>query len=274
MPELPEVEVISRNLREGSQTHGLAGMRLLDVSTSWPRHFSQPTYRTYRKHIRGRKILDVGRRGKYITVPLDERTLLIHLRMSGDLHMSQADSPPQRFVRTVFHLEDGWELRFSDARKFGRIHLPKDPSVILGGLGPEPLDDEFTSEVFYTMLQSKKRQIKPLLLDQTFIAGIGNIYADEALHLARIHPLRNSQLLSNSEADRLWISIREVLAHGILRNGASIDWVYRGGDFQNHFRVYSRVDEPCLTCGTPIQRRLVGQRGTYYCPSCQPEVQK
>lgn len=188
--------------------------------------------------------------------------------------MKSTNSPAGRYDHTVFHLEDGWDLRFSDARKFGRVHLLKDPQKILGKLGPEPLDDEFTSGLFFAMLNGRNRQIKPLLLDQSFIAGIGNIYADEALHRAGIHPLRKSDTLGENETRALWSSIRETLHDGIQRNGASIDWVYRGGEFQNDFKVYSRNDEPCLTCSTPIRRISVGQRGTYFCPSCQPEVPK
>ena len=274
MPELPEVETISSSLRRGVQTVPIGGMQVLDVTSSWPRHFSQPSYRTFRKHIRGRTIQDVRRRGKYLLFPLDERTMLIHLRMSGDLFMKSTNSPAGRYDHTVFHLEDGWDLRFSDARKFGRVHLLKDPQKILGKLGPEPLDDAFTSGLFFVMLNGRNRQIKPLLLDQSFIAGIGNIYADEALHRAGIHPLRKSDTLGENETRALWSSIRETLHDGIQRNGASIDWVYRGGEFQNDFKVYSRNDEPCLTCSTPIRRISVGQRGTYFCPSCQPEVPK
>jgi formamidopyrimidine-DNA glycosylase len=274
MPELPEVETISSSLRRGVQAVPIGGMQVLDVTSSWPRHFSQPSYRTFKKHIRGRTIQDVRRRGKYLLFPLDERTMLIHLRMSGDLFMKSTNSPAGRYDHTVFHLEDGWDLRFSDARKFGRVHLLKDPQKILGKLGPEPLDDEFTSGLFFAMLNGRNRQIKPLLLDQSFIAGIGNIYADEALHRAGIHPLRKSDTLGENETRALWSSIRETLHDGIQRNGASIDWVYRGGEFQNDFKVYSRNDEPCLTCSTPIRRISVGQRGTYFCPSCQPEVPK
>ncbi|HEX9019391.1 MAG TPA: zinc finger domain-containing protein, partial [Anaerolineaceae bacterium] len=115
-----------------------------------------------------------------------------------------------------------------------------------------------------------RRQLKPLLLDQTFLAGLGNIYADEALFAARLHPLRNSSTLTQEEAGRLWTGIRAVLAEGIRRNGASIDWAYRGGDFQNHFMVYQRTGLPCYTCGSPVERITVGQRGTHFCPHCQP----
>ncbi len=137
-------------------------------------------------------------------------------------------------------------------------------------LGPEPLDLSLTPDDFFNRLQLRSRQLKPLLLDQTFIAGLGNIYTDEALHLARLHPLRGSDTLTYQEAERLLAAIRTVLTEGIRTEGASIDWVYRGGGFQNNFRVYGRAGEPCPVCGTPIERIIVGQRGTHFCPVCQP----
>ena len=144
-----------------------------------------------------------------------------------------------------------------------------DAEEITGGLGPEPLSAEFTAQWLAKALHGRHRQIKPLLLDQTFLAGLGNIYADEALNLAKLHPLTPADTLTFEQAERLLESIRRVLKDGIQRNGASIDWVYRGGDFQNYFRVYQRTGEPCPVCGTPIARIVVGQRGTHYCPHCQ-----
>jgi formamidopyrimidine-DNA glycosylase len=143
--------------------------------------------------------------------------------------------------------------------------------MVLGNLGPEPLDSEsLTPEAFHRGLVSRRRQLKPLLLDQTSIAGLGNIYTDEALHLAGLHPLTLSQTLSFEQADRLLAAIRQTLLDGIQRHGSSIDWLYRGGDFQKFFRAYSRTDQPCPQCGAPIRRILVGQRGTHFCPVCQP----
>jgi formamidopyrimidine-DNA glycosylase len=159
---------------------------------------------------------------------------------------------------------------FNDTRKFGRVWLLEDPEEVLGLLGPEPLGESLTSSIFYGMLHCRRRQLKPLLLDQTFLAGLGNIYTDEALHHARLHPLALSDRLSIEQADRLLYSIRNVLQEGIRRQGASIDWVYRGGDFQNYFRVYQRTGEPCPECGTAILRLVIGQRGTHFCPDCQP----
>jgi formamidopyrimidine-DNA glycosylase len=172
--------------------------------------------------------------------------------------------------RLILTLEGGQRLAFNDPRKFGRVWLMVDPGSVLGGLGPEPLSDVFTPGELYHRLQTSRRQIKPLLLDQSVLAGLGNIYTDEALHLAKLHPLTPANAITPLQAEGLWCSIRTVLEEGIRRHGASIDWVYRGGDFQNYFRVYHRVGEPCPECGAPIQRMIVGQRGAHFCPTCQP----
>jgi formamidopyrimidine-DNA glycosylase len=216
-------------------------------------------------------VRDVSRRGKFLVFPLDRGSLLIHLKMSGDLGMAPAEAPADRFERTVFHLDGGWELRFNDARKFGRVFLLDSPDPLFARLGPEPLDPGFTASDLGERLAAHRRPLKPLLLDQGFLAGIGNIYADEALHRARLHPLRRSNALTDEEVRRLWRGIREALRQGLRHNGASLDWVYRGGGFQNHFRVYQRGGEPCPVCGTEIVRRVIGQRAAHYCPSCQPE---
>jgi formamidopyrimidine-DNA glycosylase len=221
------------------------------------------------RRVSGQTIQEIGRRGKFILFGLTEDVLLVHLRMSGDLLVEIQDAPLAVHHRLIVDLEGGLRLVFNDARKFGRVWLVSDPAEVVGSLGPEPLDPGFTSQVLYDRLHAFRRQLKPLLLDQTFLAGLGNIYTDEALNLARLHPLINSHSLAFEQAERLWSAIREVLEEGIRRNGASIDWVYRGGDFQNYFRVYQRLGEPCLVCGTPVQRILVGQRGTHFCPNCQ-----
>lgn len=272
MPELPEVETIARALRTGSKDcPPLPGQRVERVTLRWPRHVAEPSPATFRRRIRGRTVLDVGRRGKYLVFPLDMGTMLIHLRMSGDLKMAPAESAPDRHAHTVFHLDSGWELRFDDARKFGKLSLLDDPERVLDALGPEPLEPTFKVGDLAKRLRGRRRALKPLLLDQSFLAGLGNIYADEALHLARIHPLRRSDSLDDGEIEDLWEGIRAALQGGLRHNGASIDWVYRGGDFQNHFRVYGRGGEPCPVCKSPIRRIIVGQRGTHFCPNCQPE---
>jgi formamidopyrimidine-DNA glycosylase len=140
---------------------------------------------------------------------------------------------------------------------------------VLEKLGPEPLEKGFTVEWLYENLQSRKRQLKPLLLDQTFVAGLGNIYTDESLNIAKLHPLALANTVTPKQAAALQQAIQSVLKEGIRRNGASIDWVYRGGDYQNHFRVYDQEGKPCPTCGTRIEKFTVGQRGTHICPKCQ-----
>ena len=219
----------------------------------------------------GQTITTISRRGKYLLLTLTPDHLIFHLRMSGDLSVEPAEAPLPPHHRLVLFLQGGIRLAFNDPRKFGRAWLVADPLEVLATLGPEPFDPELTPAVFHARLLRFRRRIKPLLLDQSFLAGLGNIYTDEALFLARLHPLSSSQTLSLSQAEALLASIRLVLQEGIRHHGASIDWVYRGGDFQNHFWVYQRAGQPCRTCGTPIQRLIVGQRGTHYCPNCQSE---
>jgi formamidopyrimidine-DNA glycosylase len=190
--------------------------------------------------------------------------------MSGDLVVENSSDPIATHHRMVLDLDGGVRLAFNDARKFGRVWLLKDPNNMLSSLGPEPLSAKFSARELFQQLNSRRRQLKPLLMDQNFIAGLGNIYTDEALHRAGLHPKVISNNLTFKQAKLLYGSIREVLNEGIRRNGASIDWVYRGGDFQNHFRVYQQTGEPCPRCGTPIERIMVGQRGTHFCPQCQP----
>jgi formamidopyrimidine-DNA glycosylase len=272
MPELPEVQTIVRGLREGhAGSRPLPGARIQRVTVRWPRHVAEPCLRAFRRRIKGQRIQDARRRGKYLLFPLDHDTLLIHLKMSGDLRLVTSGTPRKRYDHTIFHLDDGWELRVSDARKFGRVYLLEDPQTVLGSLGPEPLDPAFTARILGERLATRRRLLKPLLLDQTFLAGLGNIYADEALHRARLHPLRRSDSLQSKEVHALWKGIRAALQQGLRHSGASIDWVYQGGGFQNHFRVYRRTGQACHVCRTPIERMVVGQRATHYCPSCQLE---
>jgi formamidopyrimidine-DNA glycosylase len=199
-------------------------------------------------------------------------TLLIHLMMSGDLGMFSKNSPLEPHDRTIVNLEADWSLRFNDPRKFGKVFLLKDPGEVLEELGPEPLSETFTTEKLADSLKKHKRPLKSLLMDQKFLAGLGNIYTDEVLYRAKLHPLRRSDSLKGDEPHVLWHSIRETLKEGIRHNGSSIDWVYRGGEFQNHFQVYGREAEPCPACSYPIERILVGQRSTHFCPQCQSEV--
>jgi formamidopyrimidine-DNA glycosylase len=275
MPELPEVETIRRALHSGGRDGPpLVGRRIQKAHLLWERTLATPSPAEFRSRIAGQLIQDVGRRGKYLLLVLSSDVLLIHLRMSGDLLVESCAAPlAERLVahlRLALDLDGDLRLVFNDPRKFGRAWLVSDPQDILDGLGPEPLSPELTPQAFYERLRPHRRQLKPLLLDQTFLAGLGNIYTDEALHLAGLHPLTIANQLDQSQASRLLASIRRVLEDGIQRQGSSIDWVYRGGDFQNYFDVYQRTGQACNHCGTPIQRIVVGQRGTHFCPDCQP----
>ena len=271
MPELPEVETVVRNLREGSQARGpsVVGKKITAVTVKWPRHIARPSPREFKRRLVGQKIIGLSRRGKYLVFQLSRDMLLIHLKMSGDLQVVNGNAPRDKHAHTIFHFSDGYSLRFSDTRKFGKVFLVEQAEEVTSKLGPEPLEPGFTAAKLGALMAAKQRAIKPLLLDQTFIAGLGNIYTDEALHLARLHPLRRSDSLKPAEVRALWRGIRQALRAGLRHNGASIDWVYRGGGFQNYFRVYDRKDEPCFNCGTPVRRIVVGQRGTHFCPRCQ-----
>lgn len=270
MPELPEVETICRYLRQGGEDYPPVIRKVISAAeVYWERSIAAPLVEEFKQDIPGQRIDRVGRRGKFIHLGLSRGSLIIHLRMSGDLAVVRESEDPGRFARVVFDFTDAWRLVFSDSRKFGRVWLVEDPEVLFRDLGPEPLGDEFTFQVFSDRLGRYRRQIKPLLLDQSFIAGIGNIYADEALYLAKIHPSTRSDQLGEDDRQSLYTGIREVLNDGIDNSGASIDWVYRGGDFQNYFRVYQRTGAPCQRCGSPIVRILVGQRGTHICAECQ-----
>ncbi len=274
MPELPEVETIARSLRPD-----LVGETILEAEIRWARTLAAPSTKEFKQQIKGLVVQKVGRRAKFLNIQLEnsqtpERktyNLLIHLRMSGDLIIKKGKIKPEKHDRLILTLSGNKMLVFNDTRKFGRVWLTDDLEKVLGSLGPEPLGDDFTSRWLYDALHERHRQLKPLLLDQTFIAGLGNIYTDEALHMAKLHPLILSDSVTPAKAKALHKSIRSVLQEGIHRNGASIDWVYRGGDFQNHFRVYGRQGQPCPVCGTPIQKIVVGQRGTHFCPHCQVE---
>ena len=262
MPELPEVETIARKLKPD-----LVGRTILSADLRWARTLAFPSPRKFKQQIQRQQILDVGRRAKYCIIRLSDFNLLIHLRMTGDLRIKDGLIKPELHDRLIIKLSSDRSLVFNDARKFGRVWLTANSEEVLGKLGPEPLDSEFTVQWLHAALHNKRRQLKPLLLDQTFLAGLGNIYSDEALHMAKLHPLAASDSITAKQAEALHEAIHNVLNEGIQRNGASFDWVYRGGEF--NFRVYGRAGEKCPVCGTPIERIIVGQRSTHYCPKCQ-----
>lgn len=270
MPELPEVETVVRGLREP-----LIGRTVLGMWHDWPRTVRMPDPEAFAQRIHGQTFRAVNRRAKYILAELDHDILVVHLKMSGRLYVASDDAvlDSDRWVHFGLQLDGGKQLRFSDARKFGFVALVSDFAEITDKLGPEPLLDSFTPDVLRERLARHKKAIKGLLLDQSFVAGIGNIYADEALHRAGIHPLRSANGLSDGEIVRLFIAIREALDEGILQQGASINW-YRQpsgepGRAQDRFLVYDREGKPCETCGSAILKTRVAQRGTHYCPHCQ-----
>ena len=269
MPELPEVETVVRALRPQ-----LVKRKIIEARCFWPRHIDRPDYAQFMARIRGLTFQEATRRGKFLVFPMDlGETLIIHLRMSGHLFLAAAVDPVDKHSHTIFALDNGQELRFRDTRKFGRVYLVEDPQEVVGKLGPEPLEDDFTPGSLQEIIKGRKRQIKPLLLDQTMIAGIGNIYADEALFQARVQPTRKANSLSRAEIAHLYEGIRMVLNLGIQREGASIDSYTKPdgekGEMQNAVMVFRRTGAACYVCGRPIQRAIVGGRSTHFCAYCQ-----
>ncbi len=269
MPELPEVETTVRALRPY-----LVNRTIVYVQNKWPRHVALPSLPEMQMRLHGRTITAISRRAKYLVFSLtDDETLIIHLKMSGRLLVVDRDEPADKHVHTVFGLDNGQELRFWDQRKFGRVYLVRDPQQVLSGLGPEPLAADFTVERLAERLHGRRRVLKPLLLDQTFVAGIGNIYADESLFYARLHPRRTADSLKEPEVSALYAAIQKSLNLGIEREGASIDLYVKPdgskGDMQNAVAVFRRTGQPCLQCGSPVQRIILGGRSTHFCPNCQ-----
>ncbi len=277
MPELPEVETVKKTLEKK-----LAGLTITGVEIMMPKVIREPEPRQFANLVTGKKITKLGRRGKYLLIYLSEfSVLVIHLRMTGRLVYTRPEDPPPRHTHVVFHLSDGCQLRFADMRQFGRILLTDtrrlDQVKGLKDLGPEPLGPEFTREFLRKELKRKRVRLKSLLLDQTFVAGLGNIYADEALYRSRLHPERIAQSLSPREIASLYRSIIEVLEEAILNRGTSmrdyVDGDGRAGNYQKLLRVYNREGQQCFRCGSNIARIKVGGRSSYYCPSCQKSQQ-
>ncbi len=265
MPELPEVETIVRRLRGP-----LNGRTFTDVHVGWER-MVRVSVAELEARLPGQRIEDINRRGKYLVFRLSRGdNLIIHLKMTGDLQVLAVDDPLHQHDRIIFGLDNGRQLRFRDPRKFGRVYLTADPALVLGHLGPEPLDDLFIEDDFLALFDRRSARIKPLLLNQEFIAGLGNIYADEALFLAGIRPQRQTDTLLEEDKRRLYRAIRQVLSMAIGLKGASLaDEAYRGGEYQQRFLVYGRGDQPCPRCGSPIRRIRMGQRSAHFCPECQ-----
>jgi len=274
MPELPEVETVVRDLR----AHGLEKAVIRGVEVRWPRLVSGLTPKAFAEALKGRAIAGVARRAKYIVLTLDTgERLLIHLRMTGKLRFAAPDEVPGRHDHLIVAFADGRRLVFNDTRKFGRFRLAAAGADPLPDLGPEPLDAAFTSDVLQKRLRGKARKIKPLLLDQTTVAGLGNIYVDESLWQARIHPERRADTLTPAEVRRLRQAIREVLRRAVRNRGTTLgdgktnfySVAGRRGRNADELNIFRRDGLPCPRCGTIIARSVVGQRGTHFCPRCQ-----
>ena len=280
MPELPEVETVVRDLRPR-----IVGAEISGARSSWARTLRTHDSGAFEAAVRGRRIEAVDRRAKLLVVELSGgAALTIHLKMTGQLFVVAAGTPEDPYIRLVLAFADGRELRFRDIRKFGRVgfyerdaasgELVNEPggTAVFAGHGPEPLDPAFTLAVFRRRLRARKARLKPLLLDQAFIAGIGNIYADEALWAARLHPLRSATSLRPADERRLYLAIRSILAEAIERRGSSIDDYTApdgDGEMQEQLQVYQHTGEPCPRCGRPIRRIVIGARATHFCSWCQ-----
>lgn len=271
MPELPEVETIRRTLEPK-----LVGRTIRGGAVYHPKLIQGQSEPDFFACIRNRNILRITRRGKYLLIHLSgERIIGIHLRMTGQLAVVPQDEPEAPATYLRLQLDNGTELRFCDQRKFGRIFCSPEDSLPGGltKLGPEPLDPDFTADELKKRLARRHLAIKKALLNQEILAGMGNIYADEALFTAGIHPERPADSLSGSELKNLFHAIRRVLEEGIQNRGTT-KRNYRDGDGnpgsnQEHLQVYDREDQACLKCGTPIIKTFVGGRGTHFCPKCQ-----
>jgi len=274
VPELPEVETIVRGIRPR-----LLGRRIRDAEVRWARTLGGLTRPEFDRRVVGATVAAVWRRGKHIAIDLERRgrpagCLLGHLRMSGRLQVEPRAADPGPYARVRLGLGRGEVLTFVDVRKFGRLRFVADARAALARLGPEPLGPGFTAAWLRRGLRDRRRMLKPLLLDQTFLAGLGNIYVDESLHRARLHPSRRSDSVPAAAAERLWAEIRAVLSEAIEREGSSFDTFYRTpagrpGSYQASFRVYGRDGDACRACGATIRKLVVGQRGTHVCPRCQ-----
>ena len=297
MPELPEVETVARDLQRW-----VAGATIADATVNWERtiRHPQPPER-FVAEVSGATIDRVTRRAKTVLLHLEDgRVMTVALRMTGALIVAEPGAAPDPYARVVFLLGDGRELRYRDVRKFGRIGLWPGGGLrsigsgrgarsrrvresgakyrigeVFSGHGPEPLQRGFTAARLAERLGGRSAKLKSLLLDQSFIAGVGNIYADEALWRARLHPLRAADSLEADDVRRLHRAVRQVLREGITNRGASFsDYVGADGEpgaNAERLAVYRRTDQPCYRCGRPIRRIVVGQRSTHYCPHCQPE---
>lgn len=273
MPEMPELETIKRSL----EPH-IKGKKIKKITPLLDRQIKWPTPGEFIFHLLFHTIKSVERRGKYLILSMDNDILLIfHLRMTGQVVYCPENAPTPNYARIVFDFLDGSSLVYADSRTLGTIYAVKPDEIWrikgLNELGPEPLSDDFTMEYLKKILASKKGSIKSFLLDQSLIAGLGNIYVDEALFLAGIHPVRSPESITQDEAEKLYGSINKVIADGI-RDGGTTFRDYRDGNgekgsHQENLFVYGRDGKPCRKCGEIILKTRVGGRGTHFCPNCQ-----
>lgn len=274
MPELPEVETVRQTLRKH-----ILGRQIVNIDIRLPRLIRQPEpVEVFKLNLTGLMIQEIERRGKYLLFQIPPFTLVSHLRMEGKYAIHQLDDPVDKHTHVIFSLDDQTELRYRDVRTFGTFDLvPQGQFETIPGLaslGPEPLEDAFTLDVFREICKKKTtRNVKAFLLDQTNIAGLGNIYVDEALFYAQIHPEQEVAALNNKDITLLYEGIRKCLSDGVKAGGATVR-SYRNSDgemgyFQLQIQVYGRRDEPCNRCGSQIERLVVAGRGTHICPKCQ-----
>jgi len=273
VPELPEVETIAADLRPH-----LLGRTIVRCDLRFPTIVRHPEPEMFVDLIAGLRIESVSRRGKYILVGLEEsRVLVVHLGMSGQLRLVEASTPIADHTHAIFELDDGRQLRYRDPRRFGRILLGTEPALLearaLPRLGPEPIDPAFGADDLYALLRRRRAPLKAVLLDQGTVAGVGNIYADESLHRARLRPDRAAGGISRKSARRLHESLRESLETAIKNRGSSVDtyrdaWGEVGGQ-QEVLLVYGRAGEPCFTCGRPLSSKRIAGRTTVFCTRCQ-----
>jgi formamidopyrimidine-DNA glycosylase len=271
MPELPEVETIRRSLEPKLLQRTIVGGEI-----AVPKMILYQTPVDFLARVTGQKIVGLNRRGKYLLIQLSGGLILaIHLRMTGQLTVARADSALENAVYFRLHLDNGHELRFRDQRKFGKLFLfpEESPPAPLIRLGPEPLSREFSINILQKRLAGRKLAVKKALLNQDIIAGLGNIYTDEALFLAGIHPARPVDSLTEKEFESLYKAIQQVLSEGIQQRGTTKrdyrDGEGNPGSYQEYLRVYGRKGLPCPKCRNMIVRMNFGGRGTHFCPFCQ-----
>lgn len=272
MPELPEVETVRCGLEKLVKNKVITHVKVI-----YPK-IIVGDQQDFIQKLSGRKIKAIGRRGKFLLFNFnDGLTMVSHLRMEGKYFIRQVDQPLEKHTHVVFLLNDGQQLRYNDVRKFGRMQLVLTAALkqlpSLAKLGPEPLSPAFKVEDFAAALAKKNKAIKPALLDQTLVAGLGNIYADEVLWLSRIHPLTKCNQLKENEIKLLHAKIIQELTAAVKAGGTTIrtytDAFENSGKFQFELHVYGREGKPCQRCGTTIKKIRVAQRGTHFCPQCQ-----